>query len=260
MFIETEMNPAGAKSWESPPLTLKLQPGEVHIWRGSLAQPCVKTKELLPLLSEEEKDRAGRFRFSEDAERYIRAHGMMRDTFFRYRGLGAPPLRFCAGPHGKPCLSPASSGPALRFNLSHSDSLALIAITLDCDIGVDVEPHSRSADWEALASRYFSTQELEYLFNLPVGKRELAFLRLWTQKEAYVKGRGDGLSRSLHSFSFLTTEDGTLRVEDSIDLGATANWWFLSLTPDEQHVGTLAMEGRPANVLFWNWPGLSTRY
>jgi len=253
MYLQTEMIRAVARTWEPPPSTLELQREEVHVWRGNLSQESHRVAELWPSLCEEEKTRASRFQYPEDADRYILAHGMLRNILLRYRAFVSVPICISLGPKGKPYLPSSSNGPALSFNLSHSPSLFLLAITLDWKLGIDVEPISRPTDWQAIASRYFSAEELQYLFALPAPQREQAFFSLWACKEAYVKAKGEGLSVPLNSFSILQSQDGTLRLVDRKDPGTALNWSFLSLLPDDRHVGALAVEGRASAVSFWEW-------
>jgi hypothetical protein len=62
--------------------------------------------------------------------------------------------------HEKPALTEAAGAPALRFNVSHSHRAALIAVTHDREIGVDVERiRDEAADIE-IARRYFSPHEV----------------------------------------------------------------------------------------------------
>jgi 4'-phosphopantetheinyl transferase len=252
MELQAAIRQTSAQSWELAPRTLELRPGEVHIWRGSLSQQRDGVAELWPHLSEEEQTRASRFHFPEDSDRYILTHGMLRDILLRYRPLVPTPLCISLGPKGQPYLPQPSDGSGLRFSLSHSSSLALFAITLDRKIGIDVEPSSNAADWQAIANRFFSALECQYLFSLPLAEQGQAFLSLWTRKEAYVKARGEGLSLPLDSFSILASRDGTLQVNDNNDPATGPTWSFLSLTPDEHHLGALAIDGRPARVLFWD--------
>jgi 4'-phosphopantetheinyl transferase len=252
MQLQPAISRTSAQSWEPAPQTLELPPGEVHIWRAKLSSQRAVVEEFWPLLSAEEQTRASRFQFPEDSDRYILAHGILRDILLRYRPLVPTPLCFSLGPKGQPYLRQPSGGLPLRFNLSHSRSLVVLAITLEHKIGIDVEPTFSTADWRAIANRFFSAMECQYLFALPETDRASAFLSLWTQKEAYAKARGEGLSIPLDSFSILASHDGTLRVDDSYDSAARLNWSFLGLTPDEHHLGALALKGHPARVLFWD--------
>ena len=94
---------------------------------------------------------------------------------------------------GKPGLSP-ECGRGLRFNISHSADLALIAIALDAEVGVDLEHLQALPDYAEIARGFFSPAEVDELTRLPSGLQAQAFFRCWTKKEAYAKARGEGLA------------------------------------------------------------------
>ncbi len=93
-------------------------------------------------------------------------------------------------PSGKPYLK---DYPNLFFNLSHTDSLILIALA-DFPVGVDVERLERNADNEAILKHFFSEKEQQSYFSQPENQRQLAFFKGWTRKEAILKATGEGLS------------------------------------------------------------------
>ena len=95
----------------------------------------------------------------------------------------------------------------MRFNVSHTDGLALLAFVRTRDIGVDVEKIKAATDAKKLAERFFSDRERSFLESLSGEELHAAFFRCWTRKEAYVKARGEGLSLPLHQFDVSVAED-----------------------------------------------------
>jgi 4'-phosphopantetheinyl transferase len=93
------------------------------------------------------------------------------------------------GPHGKPALA----GERLQCNLSHAGDLALIAVTADRPVGVDLQDLVPGLDVAALARRYFPAAEAQRVARHGAGE----FARLWARKEAVVKAAGDRLTRGL---------------------------------------------------------------
>jgi phosphopantetheinyl transferase len=91
-------------------------------------------------------------------------------------------------PLGKPVLADG----ALAFNVSHSGTLALVAISGQGPIGVDVELHDTRRDLVGLARRFFTGGEAAMVAADPS-----QFWRLWCRKEAWLKARGTGLSTPL---------------------------------------------------------------
>jgi 4'-phosphopantetheinyl transferase len=111
-------------------------------------------------------------------------------------------------PFGKPDLSPELGG-RLRFNLSHSAGLALIAVAADSNVGVDLEQMGAQPEFAEIAGCFFSAPEVEQLNALPSHLYTERFLCCWTKKEAFVKARGEGLAIRLDSFSVPVANDSS---------------------------------------------------
>ncbi|MBV8073268.1 MAG: 4'-phosphopantetheinyl transferase superfamily protein [Acidobacteriaceae bacterium] len=151
----------------------------------------------MPLLSPEERERAGRFHFEHLRTSYIAAHGAVRILLERYSGIPAAEIQYRFGPKGKPSIWPAGS---LEFNLSHSGFVMLVAVAFGCQLGVDLEQVRPVPELRDIARRFFCEEEVAELETLPVDEQERAFFICWTQKEAYLKATGEGLSAPLDSF------------------------------------------------------------
>ena len=88
----------------------------------------------------------------------------------------------------------------ISFNVSQAGELTVVAVTRDRDVGVDIErvrPLDEALD---IARAWFSAQDVAVLLAMPRARRSLAFLSLWTRKEALTKALGGGLSIPLDSF------------------------------------------------------------
>ena len=125
--------------------------------------------------------------------------------------LDSDPLaaRFVVAPGGKPRLDPAWTASPLSFNLSHSRGRALVAVSLGREVGVDVERLRRDLPIERLAARFFAPREIAALRSTPETVRPAAFFACWTRKEAYMKARGDGISRPLDDFEVMPTQEAS---------------------------------------------------
>jgi 4'-phosphopantetheinyl transferase len=151
-------------------------------------------------LSPDELDRAAKFHFLRDSQRFIAARGILRNILSRYIGQSPETIRFSYGPFGKPRLAPSCAADGLRFNLSHAGNIALYAVALNREIGVDLERIDPSFLEDRIEEKFFSRNEIVELRSLPVDARPRAFFNCWTRKEAYVKALGGGLQTSLQSF------------------------------------------------------------
>ena len=158
------------------------------LWRVDL--DAVAAPEAAACLSNEEWERAHRFVFARDRHRFIAAHAALRSTLSASTGIPGAFLDFTLGANGKPALV---DPPDVHFNLSHSQSVGLIAIGGKDQIGVDVEVLRHMSDVDAMAAAYFTPAEQQALEAAPPGERDRAFLRCWTRKEACLKAVGTGL-------------------------------------------------------------------
>nr|ASV47143.1 phosphopantetheine-protein transferase [uncultured bacterium] len=169
----------------------------VHAWQVDLdGIPYTSARQLL---SADECARADSFRFDVHRVRFVAGRAALRVLLGRELQIAARDVVFVTGRFGKPALAP-SLGTSLRFNLSHSENRALIATAWGADLGVDLEYLDAATDMEELAVTVFSTGERAELAALPEPLRVAGFFSAWTRKEAYLKARGEGLSRSLQDF------------------------------------------------------------
>lgn len=242
-------------NWQTPSQDVKLLPGEVHVWRACLKQPADQVNLLAQTLSQDEMDRAARFRFDRDQRRYILSRGVLRAILGWYLEMNPQQIRFCYGERGKPSLSDRSGNDQIQFNLAHSHELALYALLRGDEIGVDLEYIRPMKDLEKFAAGFFSPSECEQLLNLPVKERQIAFFHCWTCKEAYIKATGDGLLRALDKFQ-VSLHPGEpaqlLGVEE--DPAEIDRWSLRAFAPYDGYIAAVAAEGHNHHYKFWQMP------
>lgn len=174
--------------------TMNLQKGELHVWCQRLDDWLTDER----CLSVEELNRAGRFRFDHHRRRFMASHSCVRQVLSSYLGREPADLQFATTDRGKPELRDG----LLQFNYSHTDEVLMIAIALDCPVGMDVEATKETVDLLPIARRFFATGEYEALAATGGRSQVDGFYRLWTLKEAYVKGTGEGLQAITQKFDF----------------------------------------------------------
>src|SRR5688500_16137464 len=244
--------------WSPAPKDLIVADNEVHVWRAQLELPSSQVQWLRGILTEDELDRANRFFFEIDRQRFITARGTLRSILSRYISIYPGHLRFYYNQYGKPFLAPEFSSYPLNFNLSHSGGMALYAITRNMEIGVDVERVRSDFKYEGIAKRFFSVNEVAILRTIPTEKKLEAFYNCWTRKEAYIKAHGRGLSLPLDGFdvSFAPGEPPRLLMTKN-EPQEHALWTFLDLNPGIGYVGALAVKGIGCRFSYWDWNQLS---
>jgi 4'-phosphopantetheinyl transferase len=170
---------------------------ELHVWRLEVAATPVR--ELLPLLDATERARAANFAFERHHDEFVAVRGWLRRLLGAYLASDPAALEFRYAAQGKPELAEDVVAPG--FNVSHSDGWALLAFAPRIQIGVDVEAVREPRDLPELARSCFSPAELEAFSAADPRHRTEFFYRLWTAKEAYIKGLGGGLSVPLQQFT-----------------------------------------------------------
>lgn len=156
-------------------------------------------------------------------------------------------VRLAAGEHGKPFLADSR---ALDFNVSHSGGALLVGIAREQPLGVDIETQRRRRPALALARRFFAADEASALAGLDDSRRQLAFLRLWSCKEAVVKALGCGIGFGLARLQFALDAAGDPAGLSVIhaSAGALQDWHIVRLAPTLAHVGALAWHGPSRRV------------
>lgn len=107
-----------------------------------------------------------------------------------------------ANPYGKPRLAEFSD---VHFNLSHSGPWVVLALGSSA-VGIDVQTAREAGREEAVAHRFFSQAEQQFVFQSEQD-REKRFLQIWTMKESFLKYLGTGLKKPLTSFCVCSMED-----------------------------------------------------
>lgn len=210
---------------------------EIQVWRIDLSSPHVSPKNLVQCLAEDERERALAFRFARDRERFARTRAALRHILGSALDSDPASLRFTIGPYGKPHIA----GCGLRFNVSHSADLGLVAVAWDRELGVDIEATREMEDATSIARRFFAADEAQQIADMTdPAKIEQAFFECWTRKEAFVKATGEGLSRALDSFhvTFFPSPLAQLRV----DSDEPQRWTLVKLEPGPGYRAALVFE------------------
>jgi 4'-phosphopantetheinyl transferase len=223
-----------------------LGPNDIHVWRCRLFSDLPGRADLEQHLSEDERERAARFRFEPDRRRYLVARAMLRRIVASYVADRPERLRFRYEKHGRPALMPQRPDACVDFNVSHSGELALLAVARSRRIGIDVEKVRADIGSDEIAQRFFSPNEVRALRSLPDELRNMAFFHCWTRKEAYVKACGEGLNIALDSFDVTLAPGTPARFTRGVD----ASWQLLGFLVEPGYPAALAHPGGPADVRF----------
>ena len=176
------------------------KPVSVDIYRIPLERTEAEIQDCQQYLSDEERQRAAKFLSASKVREFTITRSTLRQILAQTLDCDLSHITITNHPDGKPYLQ-FQPGPArVRFSVSHSQDLAMIAVTLDHDIGIDVEKVRTDIDYQTLARRFFSTAEYEALQDCSEQIQLEAFFATWTRKEAIVKAHGKGIALGLKQF------------------------------------------------------------
>lgn len=226
----------------------------VHLWQIPLVVQQDRLCWCRSFLSEDENQRADRFYFDRDRRRFIAARSAMRRILAEYLNIAPQELALSYAVKGKPELAPDLKETGIKFSLSHSCELALLAVVQGLAVGVDIElvdPKLRTAE---IADRFFSTGEISTLQELPPSERVGAFFSCWTRKEAYIKALGEGLSVPLDSFAvaFGPGVPAAL-IHVAGDPAEVSRWSMYDIEAGERYKAALVVEGKGHRLCQLHW-------
>lgn len=236
-------------TWNPPPTQPSLVAGEIHIWRFALDIPQAEIEHRLQYLSQDERARAERFVFKKSRDAYIAARGALRRTLALYLQAAPENIRFDYASHGKPAINSADNPQDLRFNLSHSAGMALLALTQACEVGVDIEKERTDFPYLEIAQQFFTETEYAALCATAPDLQAETFFNYWTRKEALIKATGVGLSVPLNQFEVslapgvpITSLSTTVQVPTHS---------LHALAPGAGYVGACVALGECTHITLW---------
>jgi 4'-phosphopantetheinyl transferase len=243
--------------WEVPLTDVTLTAKDVHVWRFDLHQSDELVRELRHILSQEERNRADRFRLEQDRKHYIVGRGIVRNILGSYLQEVPDEVRITYGAHGKPMLAlemnTDQGAKRLKFNLSHSKDQALLVVTQEREVGLDLK-FIRPVNLDDLAPRHFSPVEIAELCTLPEDAQLGVFYAGWTRKEAYLKALGYGMARLLDEFTVTLAPGEPARlVEVAGQPEEVGRWTLHELPVDDDFRATVCVEGGGFEVSCYQW-------
>ncbi|WP_406447651.1 4'-phosphopantetheinyl transferase superfamily protein [Streptomyces sp. NBC_00876] len=170
------------------------RPGAPALWLVDVDLTGEHARRIAPgTLDPAELGRADRLISAADRNCYTAAHVALRVLLGARQGVAPEAVRLtrercpsCGGPHGRP-----ATGGGIHFSLSHTRGIALLAFA-DVPVGVDVESVPEARIVSEIEGQLHPAESRE-LAELTAEQRPAAFARVWTRKEAYLKGEGTGL-------------------------------------------------------------------
>ena len=194
----------------SLPENIKLNKNIVHVYYTDLTKAYNCLQRFYKMLSDDEKDRAGKYHFEKDRNNYLVSRGLLRLILSKYLSIKAQEIIFEYNKYGKPYLKNNN----LSFNIAHSSSTFIMTVTKEYDIGIDIEFMRDDLEIINMANNFFSEYEIKELLSLDQTNRLEGFYNCWTRKEAFIKAVGKGLSIPLDSFDVELDPEKLVKILD----------------------------------------------
>ncbi len=220
-----------------------LDEGTIHLWTANLKLWIPHAGKLKYLLSPEEIKRFNRRKILSKKKEFLCSRGIMRIILSMYAAEDPQNLLISSSSSGKPFLP--DSG--IEFNISHSRNLLICGIRSKQKIGLDIQEVYSISSMDRIILNHFSPAEIQYLQDLPSNEEyQEHFFAIWTAKEAYFKGVGDGIKETFNQVSILP-ESTDLRSYRLILPGVPkdqSEWTINPIEIAQGYIAALAYEGQ----------------
>ncbi|MGY8769763.1 MAG: 4'-phosphopantetheinyl transferase family protein [Pirellulales bacterium] len=217
---------------------------QLHLWRIGLDLPADIVDGLYKLLNEEEQERVAGFLVDQQASRFTVCRAAVRQILSSYLGCDPQKIEFEKGEFGKPHLKGTQKELPLKFNITHSADLGVLAITKKCEVGVDVERIRTIRGLSRMVERCLVRAEQDDVMNSDTNHRGREFLRFWTHKEAYLKTYGVGIRHPMDKVTIDLAAPPSQRVVNHCDVFPEEPKAYISeVWPGDEYVGAVAVAG-----------------
>ncbi len=238
--------------WASPPTSLELDVGFIDVWLTRIDLSDEEIKKYVETLSEDEKVRAAKFSVPYKYDEYVVSRGLLRKALSHVLKQDPLDFQFEYTESNKPYLSQKNINGSIAFNLSHSHGRALIAISVDRNMGIDIEKIRPEVEYEKLAGRFFSEAEYAALMLLPSAERIKAFFATWTRKEAFVKAVGKGIAFGLSEFDVnVDAHAQPLMLATRWNPADVSTWLMTNIDVEDNYCACIATDGGEFQLRYW---------
>jgi len=226
-----------------------LSDDEVHIFLVEFN--LFNSEECMQFLTKAECERAEKLKVKDKREQFVITRCVLRNILSQCIDKPTHEIHLSYGEHGKPKIRDTLNNKAIEFNISHSGAYALIAITLGNTIGVDIEEINKSIDYQSLAKRFFSGQEISEFFALDKEKQCEVFYCVWSRKEAFIKATGKGIAYGLDQFSVSLATGKKTGLETEVHVLSGDNWFCYDVVELEGYKTALAASSQQSAIVLY---------
>ncbi len=178
-----------------------LKENDIDIWISSFDQfrDDIPVSDYKRLLTCDELKRLDSIVRENHRIQYLVSRALLRTVLNKYTAIPPASIKFSYNKYGKPYLNPAINRHDIEFNLSHSNGIAVCAITAKREVGIDIEKLRIVGNIKSITDKFFSPYEAKNLIGNSANHNSERIIEYWTLKEAYVKAMGYGMYMPLNS-------------------------------------------------------------
>ena len=222
----------------------------IELWQAELQVKDFRDSWLL--LDRAERRRSERFSNESARNHFVISRAIARQLIARILCVRHETIEFAPGQHGKPYIRTKGESSDLVFNQSHSGDRLAVVIGNRQRLGVDIERHRERFSYGSLVNKCFADSEREYWHALPAEQQQSAFYQFWTQKEAFVKAVGRGISLGLdHCVVAVDQPFRFLRIPEQY--GDASDWRLIDLSMPEGFSGALSTDCGDVRIVSHIW-------
>jgi 4'-phosphopantetheinyl transferase len=223
-----------------------LKNGDVHVWKLDLSGnfECWNNQ----TLSKDELEKVMRLRSAAHQAQAKAMRIQLRQLLSIYLAVKPSDIVFKQGKFGKPYVENS----VLSFNVSHSKQLGLVAISLNKDLGVDIEYWRHLDNLEGMVRRNFSDVEKQQWEHIPDKLQEATFFDIWTCKEAFIKATGRGLGMGVSRCGFELKHPYQLN-QCPAEYGSVSQWICIPLDIGEKVSASLLTRAESCKPLIYTF-------
>lgn len=235
-------------------MNYELAKNEIHIWIADLYQPYDIYKKLLTSLSDDELQRAQRFRFYRDRRRFITGRAILRKIIGNYLKVESHQLNFVYSKFGMPSLKKENKIGRLCFNLSHSEEIVLFIFSQEQTVGIDTEKIRYLPGLCQIAKEFMSDGEYKMICSLNRKDQNNLFYSFWVRREALLKAMGYGLAYLPELIcAALTERNNIMKINHTKFFKKDASWAIHDFVPQKGYIASFAVEGIIDRIKFLKW-------
>ena len=205
--------------------------------------------EMILHLSDDEQSRAAKLKIQQKKDQFIITRSLLRVLLARSLEKEPQEIMFSYEEHGKPAIKDKINNKSIEFNISHSGDYALIAMTLENKVGVDIEEINSSIDYQSLSKRFFSDKEKNELQSLENDRQCDAFYCIWARKESFIKATGKGVSFGLDRFSVSLEESNDSGMEILTSVPIKNDWFVYDLLDMDNYKTALTTSRKGGGII-----------